>query len=108
MEEVRRGRILDCLKLSYSSRIWSHVNRLQTKTPCHRHPSTLQRLDLLLRSPAAPADNSTGMAHGLARRRLLSTNHEQSNHYIVFQISKHILPIKPIIFVSKVLLGEFN
>ncbi len=50
----------------------------------HRNPCTLQRLDLLLCSPAAPADNGTGMAHDLTGRRAYSLpNHGQSNHYVI-------------------------
>jgi len=42
----------------------SHIPR----TPCHNNSRTLQRLNLLLRSPAAPGDNGTDMAHSLTGR----------------------------------------
>ena len=51
MEEVRRGRILDRLMLSYLFRIWFHVNRLQTRIAKATHEgkwNLIKRLQYLL------------------------------------------------------------
>ena len=57
----------------------SHIPR----TLRHYNPRTLQRLDLLLRSPAAPADNGTGVAHGLARRGVYVDYSHRANSKII-------------------------
>jgi hypothetical protein len=72
---VKKSWIITILKYQVCLDQFLHLPSHTPRTPCHYNSRIFQRLDLLLRSPAAPADNGTGMAHGIARRRLYPINY---------------------------------
>ena len=82
---VKKSWIITILKYQVCLDQILRLRRYILWTLRHRHTRTLQRLDLLPGSPAAPADYGTGVTHGLTRRRA-------DPHHITHHRLGHMLP----------------